>query len=706
MTRIAFWLAQYQLKSKKPAQRLRALQRLRTALNNAVVALDDKITIALLDHVLADPEAEVRHEATAILGDLCDARTLPPLLRALNDRAEAVQEIAIQGIKKLEDRRAVEALVPKLFHGTATIQWRAAQTLISLGWKPKTTAEQIRYFIAIGEIKQLSAFGSEAVKPLIELLRDGTGDKKIAAANVLGEIGDATAFKPLQNSLHDADPFVRVAAIYALDGAGCREAAPALVGALRDTARNVRLAAAGALGSLGSPQTVEPLIKLLNDQDWEIRRAVLESLGRLGDTRAAPSVAKHLEDKDNEVREVAADVLGRVGDESLVEKLVFTMVDAHHGVRQAAARALTKIYPRWETSERVQRLLPEIQAQLKNRDVSVQSAAASLLRRVGKTGESGLGISLSTSRDDSERSQHSLVNLLRELLLDGDLDMRLAAAEIIGRMKLTACADALKAALNDSVPVVKLAAQSALDKLATGAAAAGSGGVTFLSKSAPATKMVPSAVEEVLICSSFGEVLHQWQCGELAGWLATLEFLLPQAEQLGQVMALGEFKRLEILLSAARLIVVAAPDCGLMLRVKSDAAADFPVEPVAPACGISEVLKEQTTEWLRRAPSVRGVLMRGIRFTDQTIVCDVDSRDITTAALEEAYHSVADTFQWLSARQMPPTRLMWSYDRIGLNCVRREDKTILGALTSAKPGETDWPGLRRQLAEFQTLKPA
>ena len=115
MTRIAFWLAQYQLKSKKPALRLRALQRLRNAINNAVVALDGKITIALLDHVLADPEPEVRREAAAILGDLQDARTLPPLLRALNDRAEAVQEIAIQGIKKLEDRRAVDALVAKLF---------------------------------------------------------------------------------------------------------------------------------------------------------------------------------------------------------------------------------------------------------------------------------------------------------------------------------------------------------------------------------------------------------------------------------------------------------------------------------------------------------------------------------------------------------------------------------------------------------------
>ena len=705
MTRIAFWLAQYQLKSKKPALRLRALQRLRTAINNAVVALDGKITIALLDHVLADPEPEVRREAAAILGDLCDARTLPPLLRALNDRTEAVQEIAIQGIRKLEDRRAVDALVSKLFHGTSTIQWRAAQTLESLGWKPQTSMEQIRCFIAFGEIKKLTAFGSEAVKPLIELLRDSASDKKIAAANVLGEIGDAAAFKPLQNLFRDADPFVRVAAIYALERAGCHDAVPAFTAALKDSARNVRLAAAGALGALGGSQAVEPLVALLNDQDWEIRRSVLESLGRLGDNRVASSVAKHLQDKDNEVREVAADTLGRVGDESIVEKLVFTMVDAHSGVRQAAARALTKIYPRWERSERVQRLLPEIQAQLKSHDISVQSAAASLLRRVGGNAAGGAGISLSSGREDAERSQNALLNMLREMLRDDDVDLRLAAAETIGQMKLAACIADLKTALAGSTSVVKMAAQNALEKLAAGATAAPSGSVTFLSQPVASTPMASSPVEAVLVCSSFGEVLHQWQCGDLAGSLALLEYILPQSEQLGRVMTLGEFKRLEILLPFARIVVVSAPECCVLLRLKSVGTASA-VEPIATIPGVNESLKAHVTEWLRRTPSVRGVLMRGIRFADQTIVCDVDSRDITSAALEEAYGSVADAFQWLAAHQVPSTRLVWSYERIGLNCVRREDKTILGALTSAKPGELDFSGLNRQLAEFQSLKPA
>ena len=708
MTRIALWLAQHQLKSRKPARRLRALQKLRASLNNAVVALDDKLTIALLDHTLTDTEAEIRREAAATLGDLRDSRSLSPLVRALNDRSEEVQETAIQSLKRLDDRDAVEALVPKLVHGSATIQWRAAQALRSLGWRPKTTSEQIRFFVASGEIERLVAFGAEAVKPLVGILGDAANEKRITAINILGEIGDPAGFKPLQNALRDADVLVRTAAAYALTRAGCLAAVPALVIALKDNERNVRLAAALALGALGDAQTVEPLIKLLNDKDWEIRGAALESLGRLGDTRALQSVAKHLEDTDQEVREVAANALGRVGNESIVEKLVITMVDAHSGVRQAAARALAKIDPNWESSERVQRMLPDIQAAMKNRDASVQSAATSLLRRVtvSTTGESGLA--LSPARDDAERRQQTVTRIFQELLRDADADLRCAAAEAIGRLKLTACADGLKAALDDGDKRVKIVAQNAMAKLALGEGAAGGGRVTFLAKTsaAPASGAETLLVEDVLICSALGEVLHEWKCRNLAGWLRVLEFVSQKAEQLGQVLTMGEFRRLEIQMEEARIVVIATADRGVMVRVKnSSAVAGAPASQSPPAAGISEEMKEAVTEWLRHAPSVRGVMVRGLRFADQTIVCDVDSRDITVAALEQAYRSLADAFQLLLANQIMPLRLAWSYESTGLYCARRADKTILGAFASAKTGETDFSGLNGQLAEFQNMNP-
>src|ERR671925_331965 len=96
------------------------------------------------------------------------------------------------------------------------------------------------------------------------------------------------------------------------------------------------------------------------------------------------------------------------------------------------------------------------------------------------------------------------------------------------------------------------------------------------------------------------------------------------------------------------------------------------------AIGMSEEIKERITDWLRRTPPARGVLVRGIRFADQTFVCDFDSRDFPMSALEQAWRSVADTFQVLEAQRLPPTRLTWVFERAVLHCVRREDGTILG----------------------------
>jgi HEAT repeat protein len=698
MTRIALWLAQHQLKSKKPARRLRALQRLRTALNDAVVALDDKITIALLDHTLTDPESEIRHEAAGILSDLRDVRALPPLIRALSDPHEAVQETAIKGLKKLDDRTAIRALVPKLIHGTAAIQWHAGMALKSLGWKPDTDTEQIYYCIAIGKIKQLASFGSEAVKPLVEILRRGASDKKIAALNVLGEIGDPAAVKPMQSLLRDPDPLVRSAVIYAFERASFHEAAPALIPVLKDTARNVRLAAALALGSLGDAQAVEPLIKLLDDKDWEIRRAALESLGKLGDTRAFPSVARHLDDKDKEVREVAADALGTVGNESIVEKLVFTMVDAHTGVRQAAARALARIYPHWERSDRVKRLLPEIQAAMKHRDINVQSAATSLFQRVAgpDTGKPSVPTT-------SLRLPH-LVGILRKLLEDADAEIRLIATETIGRIKLKECEDDLKKLSGDLDAGIKQAAQDALMNLAAGEPSANASNITFLSKTAPTPKpaAIATPAQDLLICSPLGEVLHQWNCRELAGWLKILEFILPQAEQLTQLMTLGETKRIVIQSAEDRILLLTTADGSVMLRSKNSTATENSDQHDG---NVTEATKEMLAEWLRHLPSARGMLMRGIRFPDQTILCDVDSRNLPVASIEAAYHLVADTFHWLRTNRIMTSQMIWSGERTELHCARRTDRSVMGVLASAKTSETDIAGVNEQLASFQKISP-
>jgi len=115
-------------------------------------------------------------------------------------------------------------------------------------------------------------------------------------------------------------------------------------------------------------------------------------------------------------------------------------------------------------------------------------------------------------------------------------------------------------------------------------------------------------------------------------------------------------------------------------------------------------MKEHLAEWLRQKPSVGGVLVRGIRFPDQTFFCDFDSRDFPMAALEQVWRCVDDAFQVLIARQEPPVRLTWVYERAVLHCTRREGGAILGVFVQRDPKEADQAGVDQLLAEFRALE--
>ena len=118
---------------------------------------------------------------------------------------------------------------------------------------------------------------------------------------------------------------------------------------------------------------------------------------------------------------------------------------------------------------------------------------------------------------------------------------------------------------------------------------------------------------------------------------------------------------------------------------------------------MSDESKEQMAQWLRTAPVLRGMLVRGIRFADETFISDVEARDFPGAALEQAWRVVADTFQVLRAQRLPPTRLAWVHERTVLHCVQRPDDAIFGVFISRKATDFDPVALERVLAEFLQL---
>jgi len=452
------WIAQRGLNSDSAQKRLEAVQRIR--------ALKDPSAIPVLTEALQDQEPAVRAEVVSALGDIEHLGVLKPLVSALRDPSDTVQELAAQALKKCGDASVIDPLVGVLLRGTPGVQYHAAQALRGLGWSPRTMGEQIPFYVASGDFKRVTMFGSAAVSALTAVLRSGSYERRVAAANALSELGEAGVLKPLISALKDGEAQVRSAAANGLARLGDPHAVTPLVALIKDHDRNVRVAAVSALGQLGEKNAVKPLLTLVNDREWEVRAVLAEALGRLGDKSSLPAVLGLLHDRDQEVRQNAVDAVGRVGDETAIEGLVLTMVDEHMGVRQAAARALTMLDPYWERSARVQLLVPQLQEAMRHRDSAVQFAAAGLLRRLtGRTAaEPGLAKAPTLFGQSGDRAFDILQNLLR----DPDDEVRLAAVEAIVRMRSPASVPALQGVLGDNNRWVKQAANQGLLAITSG----------------------------------------------------------------------------------------------------------------------------------------------------------------------------------------------------------------------------------------------
>ena len=84
-----------------------------------------------------------------------------------------------------------------------------------------------------------------------------------------------------------------------------------------------------------------------------------------------------------------------------------------------------------------------------------------------------------------------------------------------------------------------------------------------------ATPEAWSQVEETLICSGQGEPLYVWECPDRKARVALLQTVAQQAETLSQLIPLGNFDRLEILLATGRAVAQARADRMVFVRVSS-----------------------------------------------------------------------------------------------------------------------------------------
>jgi hypothetical protein len=228
----------------------------------------------------------------------------------------------------------------------------------------------------------------------------------------------------------------------------------------------VRVAAVEAAARLETQQAAAALVQLLKDPMWDVRRAAAAALGKIPDPQAIGGLLTALGDSDADVREAAAVSLGRIGDLRGVGGLVLALVDRESNVRHAAAPALQQIRFKWSQTEEARRMIPDLRAAFNSGDPAVRYAASSVLQQLGAaTGQRGAldqGTSVMTAAGQKQRN---VLSAFTEFLADPDRDIRLAAAETLGRLGDQRSASALMTALSDSDEDVRRAAAKSLEFL-------------------------------------------------------------------------------------------------------------------------------------------------------------------------------------------------------------------------------------------------
>jgi len=315
-----------------------------------------------LADLLKDKEVKIRAEAAKALGKIGDARTIAPLVAALQKETDWEVRESIGEALARTDKLAVEPLITALRHPRVEVRTQTTQILGRIGdvrsvellievpqdKEPELRAQAVR---ALGEVGDL-----QAIAPLLDALKGRDESGRRHAAEALAEIGEP-AVDILKTELTNTHSSVRKHAAAALGIIGLpqavralgkirdKRAVRALISAQKDDVVEVRREAAEALGRIGRVDSIEPLTRALRkDEALEVRSQAAEALGEIGDTRTVLSLITALGDTESHVRECVAKVLGKMGDSQAIEPLTNLFEhETHEKVKKAAADALHRL---------------------------------------------------------------------------------------------------------------------------------------------------------------------------------------------------------------------------------------------------------------------------------------------------------------------------------------------------------------------------
>jgi HEAT repeat protein len=449
-----WWNAQ-RLKSKSPKTRLAVIEKLADA--------PSAEALPLLLTVLNDGDLSTRKAAIRALGKTRSREAVMSLLPALRDNLGEIREEAVIALREIGDPESADLLVALLEDRHPGVRSQAAKTLDRFRWQPRNDQERILRDAAMGRFVSASDMGLSVLDIVTKTLTDGTATDKLGALDALGKIGGEEVVPSLLAGLRDAECNVRVAALEALRDINDPRVLQPVIACLKHQEATVRAAAAHALLPYGA-QAIPALKRSLSDRNWAVRKAAIETLGRTKDPTLVESLLPLLRDPDHDVREANCEALARIKSRAAIGALVLALTDSQTSVRQYAAAALREIDSGWENLPEAQAALPRLHESLKDRDYWVRQSARETIRRI-ETAEPFVR-EMTVPDEKANAALQVLVSLLR----NPQADLRLAAAEALGRIENQGLSGFLSAALPDADVWVTQALEESLRKCGNPAA--------------------------------------------------------------------------------------------------------------------------------------------------------------------------------------------------------------------------------------------
>ena len=321
--------------------------------------LRDRSTVLQLIKLLRDTSAFVRQSASWSLGRLDNIRAVPALIRVLEtDSSDQVKINAAIALGRLLDERAVPALVRAMDEKNDMVRRAASYALVRLSFG-NTPILEANYAVEDGDSIRVASTKAKdllIVPVFIKGLTDS--DQDIRKNSILGleVMRDPSAIPSLEKPPSDSDPVVTAMARHALQE-------------LRQVYRNFQ------------DEAVQKAIKELQPSkgwNWfdvnatERRSVAAEKLGKWKDSRSIPELKEASKDKDYWVREAATEAIELIENSFRVDGQAKTRNERPENAGGIRAEARAKDGTEW--GEDMYKGIPSREMQINELDAAAMEA--------------------------------------------------------------------------------------------------------------------------------------------------------------------------------------------------------------------------------------------------------------------------------------------------------------------------------------------